>query len=219
MYDPMKRFIAMCMTLFGVIFSTLSSAAEVMITPTLSSVEVVHEHKRITINRNQDRKNRIPQYYSYTSRKCPPFCIQPISVSEDVETVGELEVLAYLQKTTDHDDSTLVIDARTPQWPRKGMIPGAVNIPWTQFDAAHSDNKVVAKLMQERLGVSYNGKQPDFSKAKTLVIYCNGMWCAQSTRCIRALLALGYPSDKLKWYRGGMQAWEILGLTTVKAEK
>jgi hypothetical protein len=29
------------------------------------------------------------------------------------------------------------------------------------------------------------------------------------------LLKFGYPPHKLKWYRGGMQDWEILGLTTV----
>jgi hypothetical protein len=30
------------------------------------------------------------------------------------------------------------------------------------------------------------------------------------------LLGFGYPAHKIKWYRGGMQNWEILGLTTVK---
>jgi len=30
------------------------------------------------------------------------------------------------------------------------------------------------------------------------------------------LLALGYPAHKIKWYRGGMQDWEILGLNTAK---
>ncbi|WP_460187377.1 hypothetical protein [Thiomicrorhabdus hydrogeniphila] len=25
-----------------------------------------------------------------------------------------------------------------------------------------------------------------------------------------------YPADKIYWYRGGMQAWNALGLTTVK---
>ena len=51
--------------------------------------------------------------------------------------------------------------------------------------------------------------------AKTLVMFCNGMWCGQSPANIRTLLRFGYPADKLKWYRGGMQDWEILGLTTV----
>jgi hypothetical protein len=29
-------------------------------------------------------------------------------------------------------------------------------------------------------------------------------------------MRFGYPANKIKWYRGGMQDWEILGLTTVK---
>jgi hypothetical protein len=29
------------------------------------------------------------------------------------------------------------------------------------------------------------------------------------------LLAMGYPAHKLKWYRGGIQEWKQLGLTTV----
>ena len=29
------------------------------------------------------------------------------------------------------------------------------------------------------------------------------------------LLTLGYPAEKLKWYRGGMQSWEQFGFTTV----
>jgi hypothetical protein len=33
------------------------------------------------------------------------------------------------------------------------------------------------------------------------------------------LLALGYPAHKIKWYRGGMQSWKSLGLTTVFPEK
>ena len=50
------------------------------------------------------------------------------------------------------------------------------------------------------------------------MLYCNGSWCSQSTRFIQVLLGYGYPAEKIKWYRGGMQAWEALGLTTVKAD-
>jgi rhodanese-related sulfurtransferase len=59
----------------------------------------------------------------------------------------------------------------------------------------------------------------NFGAAKTLVFYCNGPWCGQSPTNIRALLEYGYPAHKLKWYRGGMQAWEQLGFTTVKPER
>ena len=34
-----------------------------------------------------------------------------------------------------------------------------------------------------------------------------------------AMIALGYPAHKLKWYRGGMQDWKSLGLTTVPWKK
>ena len=56
----------------------------------------------------------------------------------------------------------------------------------------------------------------DFSQAKDVLLWCNGPWCGQSPRAIKALLALGYPADKIYYYRGGMQMWQSLGLTTIK---
>ena len=35
-------------------------------------------------------------------------------------------------------------------------------------------------------------------------------------RGLENLLGFGYPANKIKWYRGGMQSWETLGLTTAK---
>jgi hypothetical protein len=52
-----------------------------------------------------------------------------------------------------------------------------------------------------------------------LVLFCNGAWCGQSPTNIKALLSFGYPPHKLKWYRGGMQAWEQMGFTTVTPEE
>ena len=48
------------------------------------------------------------------------------------------------------------------------------------------------------------------------MLFCIGIWCPQSTANIKTLVALGYPVYKLKWYRGGMQDWVSVGLTTVK---
>ena len=46
---------------------------------------------------------------------------------------------------------------------------------------------------------------------------CSVMACGvASRRIIRTLLRFGYPADKIKWYRGGMQNWSNLRLTTVK---
>jgi rhodanese-related sulfurtransferase len=67
----------------------------------------------------------------------------------------------------------------------------------------------------EEFGILDDGKALDFSQAKTLVLYCNGPWCGQTPSSIEALLDLGYPANRLKWYRGGMQAWQGLGFPIV----
>ena len=56
----------------------------------------------------------------------------------------------------------------------------------------------------------------DFTNAKDLVLWCNGPSCGQSPRAIRGLLDVGYPPGKLRYYRGGMQMWQLWGLTTVR---
>jgi len=190
-----------------------------MITADIASVEVKHKGKKVAIMRNQDGKNTIHADYAITSRDCPPFCIRPIKLAEGVETIAELEMLDYLKKSSSGDSSILVIDSRTPSWVKKGTIPGSVNIPWTQLDLEAGGNSLsIAEILTEQFGVVFDDDLYDFSNAKTLVMYCNGMWCGQSPRNIKTLIKFGYPADKIKWYRGGMQDWHILGLTTVKGE-
>ncbi|HKK15078.1 MAG TPA: rhodanese-like domain-containing protein [Gammaproteobacteria bacterium] len=191
--------------------------AEVNITRDLESVEVLHKGRIITISRNQDAENTVNPRYAKTSRKCPPFCIQPIQVAPGVETVGELELLDYLEKIRNGDDSIMVIDSRTPDWVANGTIPGSVNIPWTKLKPeAGADPFAISDILKEQFNVLIREGLWDFSKAKTLVLFCNGMWCGQSPSNIHSLLDYGYPARKLKWYRGGMQDWETLGLTVVK---
>lgn len=201
-----------------IVFSTEQAIAlEVQITSDIETVEVLHNGKKIVIQRNQDPENSVNPVYARTSRRCPPFCIQPIKLAEDVETVGEIEVLNYLRQISKGDESVLVIDSRTPGWLENGTIPGSVNIPWNTLSPAQgADPFEIADILEQKFGaVSMEGLW-DFSKAKTLVLFCNGMWCGQSPSNIRTLLRFGYPASKLKWYRGGMQNWEILGLTTVR---
>ena len=70
--------------------------------------------EKITIMRNQDQKAEINPAFAKTSRKCPPFCIQPQHVAVGIETIGELEVIDYLKKMAAGDTSILLIDSRTP---------------------------------------------------------------------------------------------------------
>ncbi len=187
------------------------------LTPNLMSVTVKHDGVDVEIKRNQDNDNTIVKSFAKTSRKCPPFCIQPSVLAPGVETIGELEIIDYTKRMSDGDDSIVVIDSRTEDWAAKGMIPGTMNLPWTKLNPAKgADPLSIAEIMQDVFGVSESEGLFDFTGAKTAVLYCNGMWCGQSPNNIKNLLKFGYPAHKIKWYRGGMQDWQILGLPTEK---
>lgn len=186
----------------------------VNISSELMSVEVKHNGENIRIQRIQDNENLIDLDYARTSRPCPPFCIQPITIAEGVETIGELEMLDYLQQASVNRSSILVIDSRETSWMSKGMIPGAINIPWKKLHSKHAAPNEIAELLQTRFDTNrYGDALWDFSNSKTLVFYCNGPWCGQSPSSVRAMLALGYPPQRIKWYRGGIQNWKSFGLT------
>ena len=189
---------------------------EVGLTPSLSSVDVMHNGQKVTIQRNQNQDNNVNPAFAKTSRKCPPFCIQPGTLAPGVKTIGELEMLHYLQKVSAGDKTVLVVDSRTPDWVAKGTIPGSVNIPWDQLNIGKSDPITVQEILEKHFGVKSQDGFYMFDNAKTVVMFCNGPWCGQSPTNIKGLLKIGYPADKIKWYRGGMQDWEVLGLTTVK---
>ena len=71
-------------------------------------------------------------------------------------------------------------------------------------------------ILENQLGVKQRDGFWDFDQVRALVLFCNGSWCGQSPTTIKGLLKIGYPAHKILWYRGGMQDWESLGLTTLK---
>lgn len=202
----------------GVVGWSMAQASElkVNITPDMPSVTIVENGTTYVIKRNQDVDNTIVDDYALTSRQCPPFCVQPMQLLPGVHTIGELEMLDFLKARSNGDKNILIVDSRTPDWVQKGSIPGAINIPWTQLypEASSYEPFEVEDLLTTRFGAEVNDGIWDFSQAKTLVMFCNGPWCGQSPVNIKALVNMGYPADKLYWYRGGMQAWHALGLTT-----
>jgi len=197
------------------IHGTKASDLDVAITPQLDGISVQHAGQPVRIQRNQDRQNMIRPDFQRTSRKCPPFCIQPMRIADDVETIGEVEMLDYLRRAAAGDPDILVIDSRGPDWLTRGSIPGSVNIHYKRLSRRAATEADIAAILQQQFGATRGTELWNFRDAKTLVLFCNGAWCGQSPTNIRALLRLGYPPSKLKWYRGGMQAWETLGLTTV----
>ena len=195
--------------------ASMAADLKVKITPDIASVTVKHNGKDVTIQREQKKDATVIPAFAKTSRPCPPFCIQPAVLAPGVETIAEVEVLDYLKRMNDGDDSILVIDSRTPDWVKRGTIPGAINIPWTTLNISKSDPFTIVDTLEKHFNVTAQEDLYDFGNAKTLVMFCNGMWCGQSPNNIKSLLKIGYPSHKIKWYRGGMQDWAILGLTTV----
>jgi rhodanese-related sulfurtransferase len=199
--------------------ATADKPLEVAIAAGMPSVDVMHNGQKVTIQRNQNQDNNVNPAFAKTSRKCPPFCIQPAVLAPGVQTIGELEVIHYLKKMSDGDTSIMVVDSRTPDWVEKGTIPGAVNIPWDKLNIGKSDPITVQEILEKHFGVKSQDGFYMFDNAKTVVMFCNGQWCGQSPTNIKGLLKIGYPAEKIKWYRGGMQEWEVLGLTTVKPAK
>ena len=211
-----NKLLASTALLASIMLPGMSSALDVNITADMPSVQVMHNGQKVVVQRNQNQDNNVNPDFAKTSRKCPPFCIQPGELAPGVETIGELEMLGYLKRLSDGDKSIMVVDSRTPDWVAKGTIPGAINIPWDKLNIGKSDPITVQEILEKQLGAKQSEGFWNFDAAKTLVMFCNGSWCGQSPTNIKGLLKIGYPANKIKWYRGGMQDWELLGLTTVK---
>lgn len=199
------------------------AARQVGITEQIDAVDVTHGETTVTVERNQNPEHRVTGAWAKTSRPCPPYCFQPLELGDGVQTFGEVELIEFMRGPLANGTGVL-IDARTPEWHRAGTIPGSVNAPYTvlQSDPAAPETAAALETLGVRRGGNWFGELTgtaknglDFSGAKTAVLYCNGPWCGQSPTAIRSLLALGYPADKLKYYRGGMQLWQIGGFTTV----
>ena len=140
---------------------------------------------------------------------------QPIMVADGVRTVGEVEVLDFIKhKLGTQPNAYILVDARGQEWFEQMSIPGSVSIPYTdmEYDEVMPEDfsRTMKLLSFEKKGDTY-----DFSHAKMALMFCNGPWCSQSRIGIQKLIKIGYPKEKLLWYRGGMQDWLIFGFTTV----
>lgn len=184
---------------------------KVKITRKIPWVDVNHFGETIRVMRIQDEDHRLTDDFSRTSRPCPPFCIHPMEAAPGVRTVGELELLDFVTHEV-KKGSGILIDARMPSWYETETIPGAINLPFIVFTTPSRQRDQILKLLG---GVRDKHGKWIFDRAPTLMLFCNGPWCDQSPRAIRALVKVGYPASKLLYYRGGMQMWKLLGLTTV----
>lgn len=177
----------------------------VNITKDIPYIDVDIDGKIVRIERIQDTNHKLKNSYAKTSRVAPPFSVQPVLPVDGITGVGELEIIDFLSKQVTNQTGVL-IDARMPKWYKEGTIPGAVNIPFTIIESSAYKNILQA------IGV----KGDDFSNAQEILVFDNGPWCQQGSHFIKSIIKHGYPKSKIKYYRGGMQFWQILGLTTLK---
>ena len=209
----MNRPLSLLSSLASVIVLTSQiDAREVNIEKGVPYIDVTVNHKTIRIERIQDTSHKLKNSYSKTSRPAPPFSIQPFQPIEGIETISELEVMDFMKNNLDNGNGKL-IDARIPRWYAAGSLPFASNIPFPLL-SPKEDKNTLAKILA-LLKVESTDKGFNFQKAQDLVIFANGPWCQQSVRAMENLVEIGYPKSKIRYYRGGMQYWQILGLNTV----
>ncbi len=197
----------------SIIFSALFAENTIVkLAPNIPEVKINDHGVEVTIKRIQDTAHKLTDDFAKTSRPCPPHCVQRVEPVKGVATVGELELIDFIKNKV-YKKKGLLVDARVKSLYDIETIPGAINIPFTLLEA--NSQKITQKLFS-LLGVTKkeNGEY-DFSNAKELVVFCNGIWCAASVKFIDNMVKNGYPKEKLYYYRGGLQAWKLLGLTTV----
>jgi len=205
-----KKSLLKSLLILSLVTSSLT-AVEVNITEGLAYVDVEIDGKPFRIQRIQDTKHKLTNSYAKTSRPAPPFSIQPFQPIKGIETVSELDVLDFLKNKVSKNQGIL-LDARMPKWNKVGTIPASTNIPFSIL-ASTGNNKYIAKIFT-LLGVKKSADSWDFKNAQMLLIFDNGPWCQQGVRAMKNLIKLGYPKSKILYYRGGMQYWQILGLST-----
>lgn len=191
-----------------------SKLGEVFITHDVRDVSLQLEGQSWLIQRNQDPNMTLTPLFTNTTVGF----LQPMQLDPGIDTVGELEVLE-LMRQMQTDASIVLVDTR-PFLPYERLhIPGAINIPPQLF----KNEFAAIETLESQLNVTTSDSgELNFDHAKTVIAYSNGHFCAMTPYAIKyapySLLKLGYPPEKIKYYRGGMQDWTSVGLTVAGAD-
>jgi len=230
-------------TLFTLFFSLLSAENVLSDVQKNGLMIVNSHGKEVTIERKKDaqctKNNLTPKALfggDYAGDKVASVCkktfvthvgvLQPMTLGKEITTVGELELLAHIKLAQSKPESYVLVDARTKQWYEQMTIPTSVNLPFNEInyeedkDEDDFENEDAFEEYEEQykkifkiLNIKETKQGLDFSDAKSALLFCNGSWCSQSPNAIFKLINLGYPAEKLLWYRGGIQDWLIYDFT------
>ncbi len=166
----------------------------VKITRDLKSVVVSFQKREFLIERIDDRE-------------CPPYCIAPMKI-DNIKTVGELETIEFM-KSLKKNRNRLVVDVRSSVEYKQNSLPTAINIPYSMLTPNSKYREEILKL----LGVRKLKKGWHFKYVYKLLIFDNGILDNRAIKMINSLIKIGYPKNKILYYRGGVDSWRELGLT------
>ncbi len=141
------------------------------------------------------------------NRECPPYCIAPMKI-DNIKTVGELETIEFM-KSLKKNRNRLVVDVRSSVEYKQNSLPTAINIPYSMLTPNSKYREEILKL----LGVRKLKKGWHFKYVYKLLIFDNGILDNRAIKMINSLIKIGYPKNKILYYRGGVDSWRELGLT------
>ncbi|MGJ8611582.1 MAG: rhodanese-like domain-containing protein [Octadecabacter sp.] len=197
---------------FASILLALSTIAHANGLPVTENAVFTYNGQEITISRVSTLDQSTISALTQTTATCSDPCLSPMSVAPSIRTIGEMDVIDFLSTTVASGGGYLV-DARSPQHHAQGYIPASANIPTATLAISnpYRDEILVALGAEQFQGVF------NFADAVSLVIFDAGPATQDASALILELLSAGYPPEKIAYYRGGMQVWTTLGLTTVTA--
>ncbi len=116
--------------------------------------------------------------------------LQPLQITPEVRTVGELELIDLVEQ------GAALVDSRTIGSLGAKTLPGAVRVPHAELPE----------------------RADELDRSRLSILFCNGPQCPQSPDSVRSLLDAGYPADRLAYYRGGLHDWTTLGFPTEQVD-
>jgi rhodanese-related sulfurtransferase len=200
----MKKWTAICAVVGG-LYAAAGFAQEQALE---AKASFIFNGEQIQISRDTESAPKQAATFAAISGTCGAPCIAPMEVAQGVPTFGETEVLTFLVKEV-ANSTGLLVDARMPNDRAQGFIPGSVNLPYATLDTGAAFlGEIFNALGVRELEGFYN-----FTDAQSLLVYDTGPSTDDAGRLINGLLAAGYPAEKIKYYRGGMQVWAVLGFS------
>ncbi len=119
----------------------------------------------------------------------------PLSIIGDFNQNIETGIQNYQEKTVSADElnfyisngEAIIFDARDNEYYKEGHIPFAISLPIREFENVFDTIKGI------------------ISNQKTIIIYCTGINCIDSSDLAKKLFSFGYSDIYI--YKGGISEW------------